>query len=54
MCSNGRADGIEPPINWHFKWRSEASEKEEQLGKTGGLYIYMSVHMCACVCGQPC
>lgn len=50
MCSNGRADGIEPPINWHFKWRSEATEKEEQLGRTGGLYIYVCTYVCVGVC----
>lgn len=48
MCSNGRADGIELPINWHFKWRSEAAEKEEQLERTGD-YTYMSTYVCVCV-----
>lgn len=48
MCSNGRADGIEPLINWHFKWGREATEKEEQLGRAGGT-IHICLYICLCV-----
>lgn len=37
MWSNGRADSIEPRINWHFKWESEAVQRraiERRAGET--------------------
>lgn len=36
MWSNGRADSIEPRINWHFKWESEAEQRRAMERRAGG------------------
>lgn len=36
MWSNGRADSIEPRINWHIKWESEELQKESYQKEARG------------------
>ena len=53
MWSNGIVDSIEPRINWHFKWVSEAvqrehdreRERERERGETAVHSKYMGSHV---------
>lgn len=48
MWSNGRADSIEPRINWHFKWESEAVQRRTiERGARGNSFTlkYMGSHV---------